>query len=352
MARILIASLKEDAHAGVVAAALRRLGHDACLWHGADFPVQQTQSVAVNDAGDFHWHARGAGLSGDEAGDGFDTVWARRIQAPQRGETIHPDDVDFVERELTQYHSSIWNAIEPDAFWVNPLPRIRPSESKLNQLRIAQDIGMSVPSTLVSNDPDDIRDFLALHVDGGTIYKGFFPASWTDEDGRRLALPTRPIRLEDLPSDDMLQSVPGIFQTRIAKVGEIRLTMFGDYPLAARIDTGDHEAGAEDWRNMHITRVPMTPYDMPGSVLDRVRRFMREIGIVFGCFDFIVTPDGEHVFLEVNQAGQWLWVEQKLPEIPMLATFCAFLAGGKRDFAGPSESCAIRFEDCLTDIEQ
>jgi glutathione synthase/RimK-type ligase-like ATP-grasp enzyme len=31
----------------------------------------------------------------------------------------------------------------------------------------------------------------------------------------------------------------------------------------------------------------------------------------FGCFDFIVTPEGEYVFLECNPNGQWLWIEME-----------------------------------------
>ena len=27
------------------------------------------------------------------------------------------------------------------------------------------------------------------------------------------------------------------------------------------------------------------------------------------CFDFIVTPEGRHVFLESNPRGQYLWIE-------------------------------------------
>ena len=29
----------------------------------------------------------------------------------------------------------------------------------------------------------------------------------------------------------------------------------------------------------------------------------------FGCFDFIVTPAREYVFVECNPNGQWLWIE-------------------------------------------
>ena len=38
---------------------------------------------------------------------------------------------------------------------------------------------------------------------------------------------------------------------------------------------------------------------LPPDVEQACRRLMRNLGIVSGCFDFIVTPEGEHVFLEV-----------------------------------------------------
>lgn len=37
--------------------------------------------------------------------------------------------------------------------------------------------------------------------------------------------------------------------------------------------------------------------------------FFERMHLNFGCFDLIVTPDGEYVFLECNPNGQWLWVE-------------------------------------------
>lgn len=52
---------------------------------------------------------------------------------------------------------------------------------------------------------------------------------------------------------------------------------------------------------------------------------MERLGILFGAFDFIVTPRGEHVFLKVNSAGQFLWVEEANPEVPTLAPFVDFL---------------------------
>jgi hypothetical protein len=72
---------------------------------------------------------------------------------------------------------------------------------------------------------------------------------------------------------------------------------------------------------------------------------MRSLGIVFGCFDFIVTPAGEHVFLEVNPMGQFLWIEEAQPEIRLLAPFVDFLLSRRRDFRWRPSPDAPRHAD-------
>ena len=37
---------------------------------------------------------------------------------------------------------------------------------------------------------------------------------------------------------------------------------------------------------------------------------MHALGLVYAAIDLRLTPAGDHVFLEVNPAGQWLFVEQ------------------------------------------
>ena len=37
---------------------------------------------------------------------------------------------------------------------------------------------------------------------------------------------------------------------------------------------------------------------------------MHALGLVYGAIDMRLTPNGEYVFLEVNPAGQWLFIEQ------------------------------------------
>jgi len=42
----------------------------------------------------------------------------------------------------------------------------------------------------------------------------------------------------------------------------------------------------------------------------KLKRFMKLSNLSYGIFDFIRTPDGELIFLEVNSDGQWKWLER------------------------------------------
>jgi biotin carboxylase len=88
--------------------------------------------------------------------------------------------------------------------------------------------------------------------------------------------------------------------------------------------------------------VRIEPDRLPPEVEEGCLRLMRRLGLLFGCFDFIVTPEGEHVFLEVNPAGQFLWVEEANPEILLLAPFVDFLLSRDPDFGWQAPAEPIR----------
>lgn len=58
---------------------------------------------------------------------------------------------------------------------------------------------------------------------------------------------------------------------------------------------------------------------------------MSKLGIKIACFDFVVDEDGIYNFLELNQQGQFLWVEELLPGTRMLELFVDFL---EKEFDG------------------
>jgi hypothetical protein len=53
---------------------------------------------------------------------------------------------------------------------------------------------------------------------------------------------------------------------------------------------------------------------------------MAELGIVYGAIDLRRRGDGEHLFLEVNPAGLWRFVEERIG-LPISAAIVDLLLG-------------------------
>ena len=53
---------------------------------------------------------------------------------------------------------------------------------------------------------------------------------------------------------------------------------------------------------------------------------MEALGLNYGALDFIVTPDGRHVFLEVNPAGEFMWLTRH-PGLPIAEALADVLTG-------------------------
>jgi glutathione synthase/RimK-type ligase-like ATP-grasp enzyme len=339
MARILIPTYPQDMHAFEVALALEDQGHEAVLWHGSDFPTLASASVEIRGES-LDWEIAGPDLAGGRPP--FAIVWHRRPTPPVLPGDMHPGDLPVARRECRTFLDGLYHLVAPDAFWVNPLASWELAENKPVQLREAVRAGLSVPPTLMSNDPARIRRFLD-EFQGRAVYKPFNPAQW-DADDRMAVLLTSEITPEDLPDDSILRLTPGIFQARIDKAHELRVTVMGRHVVTARLGSQEVEETRLDWRAAGA-KLRIEPDRLPEDVERACLRLMESLGILFGCFDFIVTPGGEHVFLEVNPAGQFLWVEEANPEIPVLAPFVDFLLSRDPVFRWRPAPDAIRQAD-------
>lgn len=100
---------------------------------------------------------------------------------------------------------------------------------------------------------------------------------------------------------------PVYLQNYIEKQYEVRVTIVGQNVYAVRIDTKNKIDWRADYQNHEYTLI-----DCPGDIINKCYMLMNDFNLMFGAFDFIVTPKNEWIFLEVNPNGQWLWLEQKL----------------------------------------
>jgi glutathione synthase/RimK-type ligase-like ATP-grasp enzyme len=343
--RILIPTYSRDIHATAVAVALERKGHEPLLWHGADFPTRQTGSIRVTE-NSHRWQMHGVEL--DEPSRPFDVVWFRRPSLPVMPRGLYPGDREIATRAAEAFYRAIWQLVAPDAFWVNPVGSRLRSDSKPVQLIEAARIGFKVPPTLFSNDPQDIRGFLAEN-EGHCVYKSLYPAVWETRQGVAYLF-TTDVTLDDLPDDDLLQASAGIFQRKLPKAYELRVTCLGERAIAAKLYSQENELARADWRRAFKT-VHIESTTLPEDVGRMCWSLMGKLGILFGCFDFIVTPEGELYFLEVNHMGQFLWLEEGDPNLFLLDAFCEFLVQRRTDFSWQPSSRSVRFADVQAEAE-
>jgi glutathione synthase/RimK-type ligase-like ATP-grasp enzyme len=113
---------------------------------------------------------------------------------------------------------------------------------------------------------------------------------------------------KELANLELIQLTPGVFQELVPKAYEVRATVVGRRIFTARIDSQAKAETKIDWRHRPFD-VDHHPISLPPEVELKILALMEAFGLMFGAFDFIVTPDGDHVFLEVNPAGQYMWIE-------------------------------------------
>lgn len=320
--KILIPTEPDDTHAIILKLALESIGHHATLLFTADQPTKQRNSVFI-DNGKYQWQS--CDKYNSVTNDDYEVVWwrrARRPFVPKRA--THPDDYAFVSRENDLFFESFTSTIAPKAWWINTKESARRANFKLLQLKIANECGMQIPTTLCSNDPKDVHNFLQEHSEEGVIYKPLCSNFWFEKDSIKISYTSR-VTLKDLPRFKLLQQTPGIFQKEIKKKYELRVTCFGDYIVPAKLNSQEHSDGIVDWRAIREKPLEVEKYKLPLSLEFKIRAFMREMGLVFGTFDFIVNEENEYIFLEVNEQGQFLWIEDLNPNFKMLDIFINFI---------------------------
>jgi len=113
---------------------------------------------------------------------------------------------------------------------------------------------------------------------------------------------------ETLAKLDLIRITPGIFQERIDKAYELRITVIGASIFAVKIDSQALAEAQLDWRHAQHD-VAYEAVSLPSEVAMKIKAFMEFLGLTYGAFDFIVTPEGRYVFLEVNPGGAYMWIE-------------------------------------------
>ena len=286
-------------------AELRRRDIPCLRWNLDRFPLDSSLTYRFDD-GRFSASISSDGRNVDL--DSIGSVWCRGFRPAGFPDGLNEEDLKFVEHESQRVFDALLTLLNVP--WINHPQCHARANSKPAQLRVAQDIGLDIPPTVITNDPQEVRDFVAK-TSTATVYKAH-SQSLNLEPGK--ALYTGLMTDKELDRLDLIRVSPGIFQAFVPKAYEVRATVVGSRIFAGKIESQSNEETRVDWRRRPYD-IEKEPIVLPAEIEAKIFRFMQSFGLIYGAFDFIVTPDGRHVFLEVNPAGQYLWVEAttKLP---------------------------------------
>jgi hypothetical protein len=285
--------------------------------HGVDVAIVAVDRLAA--AGGITWHNEGdhhnVTLPTEEGGrvdvGALDLLWWRRAH----GRPTVPESVtDPAMRKLVvKDNRSAIRGLFLSSFrgtWLSDLYATERAQNKLLQLTVARQVGLAVPRTLVSSDPDAIRAF--ARTQGGTVIAktltGLLGTSL--EAGR--------VSVESLVDDEEMSLSATIYQEEVPGTDHLRVMVFGQDVHVARI-----RSRALDWRlanDMEVEPIPAEP-----MLAAQLRAVVERLGLRMGVFDLKVRPDGQVMFLEVNPQGQFLFVEG-MSDMPLGDAFATFAA--------------------------
>lgn len=248
-------------------------------------------------------------------------VYYRRPRLPDVSEELHePHRTWANEQALAGLLGTLYALPVP---WVNRPDVDGIASHKPGQLPVAVAHGLRTPRSLITTDPQAVRKF-CQHVDGPVICKPLMGGPLEYPDGRRTGVPTTVIDPDTI--DDSVTLTAHLFQERIPKTHEVRLTVVGTDMFAAEIHAGT-EVARVDWRSDYDA-LTYDVCDVPDDVRAGVLGWLEHFGLAFGAFDFAVTPSGDWVMFECNPSGEWSWIENRTG-LPIAAHLADLLAKGR-----------------------
>lgn len=255
------------------------------------------------------------------------SVWVRTPSSFRMPEGMSAAERDFAKREAKLGVGGVLLAL-PDVLWVNRPDLAATAVYRPVQWEAAAQCGLTVPRTLVSNDPVALSRFAQVSAPGVVLKP--LSTNLIYEDHTYKMGWTRKLSADDLADLRGVEVTAHLVQDWVPKCWECRAVVVGEEIFAVAIYAGSDESYV-DWRSDY----PALSYEvveLPKPVTTGLRAFMAKLGLVYGAFDLAVgqSDDAEVVsFLEINPGGQYGFLEAATG-VPITDSLVRLLAEGMR----------------------
>ncbi len=303
---ILIIGSEEEAHSKHIYDALRARKEKVEYWDTRKYPF--TNKI--------NWYPTEDTIKGnfiiDDKKIGFEEIksvywrWNYGFNVKYENQNSANEELisTILNQEFTATAESIYKALKCN--WVNGIDAINMHKTKAHQLHTMAQMGVRVPTTLISNDKEEIRKFAEENnceliykpVQGGGYTKILTPNDLTEK--RMETLNTGAIQLQE--------KLDGT---------DIRVFIVGDKFFAAEI-----RANTIDFRNDEKAEV--VPITLPKKICKQCLRIMKKFKLKYTGIDIKTKSNGEYVFIEANPAPMFTYFEKK-SGYPITEVLCDYL---------------------------
>ncbi|HEY2716929.1 MAG TPA: hypothetical protein VGI73_11990 [Solirubrobacterales bacterium] len=184
--------------------------------------------------------------------------------------------------------------------------------SKPYQAQLIARHGFSIPETLISNEPELVREFVAAHP--RVIYKSI--------SGVRSIVQT--FGEDDLERLELIRWCPVQFQAHVPGT-DVRAHVIGEEVIATAVSseaTDYRYAARQSGRGAEMRAV-----ELPDEVAERCVELAADLELPFAGIDLRITPEDEVFCFEVNPSPAFSYYES-ITEQPIGHSLARYLAAG------------------------
>lgn len=232
----------------------------------------------------------------------FDLIWVRR-NITSLNTNFKGEDLDYRSNlSLNIFNFREWNTFIKYFFTRFPAEKMvnRASSyflSKVEQLDVAREVGLSVPNSLFANSAQQLQS----HPQGTElINKSANNLGYIQRNGKTHKAYTEVVSPDTIPN----QFLVSFFQEKVEGIHEVR-TLYLDGKLyncgLIKPENADNHVDVKKQSDLRCH-----PIDLPPEFEEGVRAFMQRIGFRIGFLDLIKTDKG-YRFIEMNPYGKYLY---------------------------------------------
>ncbi len=252
------------------------------------------------------------------------SVWYRRpTRILPRDDMLNMEQT-FIQREA---NAGIWGVLRglQNAFWVNTPDAVRSAGHKPEQLQRAAALGLSIPRSLVTNEPDALKQFYE-ECHGFVIYKLMGYPWYVDQKELPISAYTSLVPREMLAEAHRVSAAIHLFQEFIVKRCDIRVTIIGEEVFATAIYPLSEETQIDS--RIDYEKLSHVSHTLPNQICEKLLALTRSYHLSYAGIDLLLTPEGRYIYLELNALGQFGWLEGRTG-VPLYHTLAKLLIEGK-----------------------